>query len=212
RKKRQFSFLKDEVKVQYQGLFPYFSEHLFHMKHIPFDKVTMQQMAGLIPELTFFFRLQQNDTLIHIGSIHECSLKFPIHILDNYYLTANSFIKRIKSHASVLTSEIGEKQIIISLRSPIKTSFGPFFVDYHNNEIYFPLYRDQFILISEVMVHYLILYNLSMLSRYESQWWGELLTLKPDKEYPVIAHFLETTADKVPLLLGKMLYEFTLST
>src|SRR5699024_4034165 len=98
RKKKQYSFLEDEVKVQHQGLFPYFSEHLFHMKHIPFEKITMQKLIALIPELTFLLRLHQDDALVHIGKIGSSFITFPISILDDYYITANAFIKRIKGH------------------------------------------------------------------------------------------------------------------
>src|SRR5699024_11682596 len=85
RKKKQYSFLEDEVKVQHQGLFPYFSRHLFHMEHIPFEKITMQKLTALIPELTFLLQLQQNDALVKVGKVGSLTLTFPISILDDYY-------------------------------------------------------------------------------------------------------------------------------
>lgn len=206
RKKKQYSFLGDEVRVQHQGLFPYFSEHLFHKKVLPFEKITMQQLISLVPELEFLLRLQQDDSLIKVGKAGSRSLKFPAEILDDYYISANAFINRIKSHTPDITkTEINKKWIYLELEYPLSDSFGPFFMDFYEKDIYFPRHRDQFIAISEVMVHYLVLYNLSMLSRYESQWWGELLTLKPDSEYPIVSSFLEITSKKVPFLLGKML-------
>lgn len=56
------------------------------------------------------------------------------------------------------------------------------------------------------MVHYLLLYNLSMVSRYEAEWWGDLLVTKPEIDYPLITQFLKITAQKVPLLLGETLF------
>ncbi|HLQ70372.1 MAG TPA: YaaC family protein, partial [Bacillota bacterium] len=118
------------------------------------------------------------------------------------------FIKRVKAHTPLIDkTEIKNTKILMQLHDPIPTSFSPFLIDYRKKNICFPRYRDQFIPISEVMIHYLLLYNLSMLSRYESQWWGELITLKPDIEYSIIAHFLKTTSDKIPFLLGEMLLQ-----
>lgn len=206
RKKKQYSFLKDEVKVQHQGLFPYVSEHLFQIRPIPFEKIAMEQLITLIPELAFLHRLEQREGLIKVGKVGSRSLHFPANILDDYYLSANAFINRVKTHTPpVADTKVNSTSITIELKLPISDSSGPFFTDEAKGDIYFPRHRSQFIPISEVMVHYLLLYNLSMLSRYESQWWGELLTMRPDIEYPVISRFLDLTADKMPLLLGRML-------
>jgi len=206
RKKKQYSFLEDEVKIQHQGLFPYFSEHLFHMKQMPFEKITMHRLATSIPELQCLLRLEQQDEFIEVGTIGETSLTFPIDILDAYYITANAFIKRVSTHIPpVIKTNVNKTNISFELKQPITKSFGPFFIDHFEEKIYFPKNREHFIPVSEVMIHYLLLYNLSMLSRYESQWWGELLTLKPDNEFPLISHFLSVTAEKTPLLLGDIL-------
>src|SRR5690625_3465222 len=90
----------------------------------------------------------------------------------------------------------------ISLTKPI----APFFIHLVNQSIYFPRTREQYLPISEVMVHYLLLYNLSMLSRYETEWWGDLLMTMPEIDYPFIVHFLNETANKIPTLLGYDLY------
>lgn len=208
RKKKQYSFLKDDVKIQYHGLFPYFSEHLFHVKQLPFEKITMQQLITLIPEVSGLLQLHGDRMLIKVGKLDACQLLFPIHILDKYHTTAHAFIKRIKAHTPpIINTDIGKEMIHVELEHPIRSSFGPFFLHFQDQHIYFPSHREQFTLVSEVMIHYLLLYNLSMLSRYEPQWWGELLTLKPDMEYPLISHFLTITAEKMPYLLGKILLE-----
>src|SRR5699024_3605282 len=159
------------------------SEHSFHMKQMPFEKITMQRLASLIPELTFLLRLEERHDLIEVGNLGSTTLTFPIDILDAYYITANAFIKRVTTHTPpILKTNVDKTSISFELKYPITTSFGPFFIHHFDEKIYFPRHREQFIPISEVMIHYLLLYNLSMLSRYESQWWGELLTLKRSEE------------------------------
>nr|WP_250637006.1 YaaC family protein [Lentibacillus amyloliquefaciens] len=57
--------------------------------------------------------------------------------------------------------------------APFKPAHNsPFFTETNGSAIYFPIHRENFLPISEIMIHYLLLYNLSMLCRYESQWWG----------------------------------------
>ncbi|WP_338752450.1 YaaC family protein [Bacillus sp. FJAT-52991] len=54
---------------------------------------------------------------------------------------------------------------------------------------------------SELMIYYALLYNLSMIARYETEWWYELLKLMPGEEYPFIKQFLTISIHKTPLLI-----------
>jgi len=207
RKKKHYKFIEDEVKVQHKGLFPYFTEHLYQMKSIPFEKISMKHLFSLIPELTSLFYFGGKKHLIEIGKLGSTSLTFPESILDGYHLTRNSFIKRIASYLPNIKKVTYKNQIIhLNLDRPFTKQTGPFFI-HTNQTIHFPHERESFIPISEVMIHYLLLYNLSMVSRYEAEWWGDLLVTKPEIDYPLIAQFLTITAKKVPLLLGEILID-----
>src|SRR5690606_4894643 len=207
RKKKDYSFLEDEVKVQHKGLFPYFSEHLFGINKVPFEKVTMKSLFQLIPELITFFTYEQEHSLVKIGHLDDLTITVPKTICDDYHMTENALIKRLESYLpKVLVKEENSKSIMLKLSEPITSDLGPFQINL-NSEVYLPTNRDFFIPISEVMVHYLLLYNLSMLSRYEAEWWGELLATKPDADYPFISRFLDITQEKIPMMMGKYLYK-----
>lgn len=206
RKKRDYTFMLDEVKTQHNGLFPYFSEHLFALKRPPNEKLKMEDLLALIPEMSSLFDLQNQNKLVVVGDFRKTVLHFPNSLLDNYHLTAKTFIQRVKTHLpTIKQTEIEKTFIQLHLAAPIDQSTGPFFIHAANGTIHFPLYRENFIPISEVMVHYVLLYNLSMLCRYETEWWGDLLGTKSDADYPFIVHFLAHTAKKMPLLLGNEL-------
>ena len=208
RKRKDYTFMQDEVKIHQNGLFPYFSEHLFQVKKWQVDKFKMAYLFGLIPEMTPLFKFENIDTLTIIGKTDQKTLTFPIHLLDNYYSTNESFLQRIAPHLPEgYRSENEKKSINIKLPSALTKSSGPFFLHITEKLIYFPSNREYFLPISEVMVHYLLLYNLSMLSRYETEWWGDLLGSKSDLDYPFISQFLQHTSDKIPLLLGNELYQ-----
>ncbi len=210
RKKKDYSFMDDEIKTQQNGLFPYFSKHLFSVSHTPFEKFKMEDLLGLIPEVSSLFAFQGQKKMITIGKIGRSELHFPNEILDNYHLTAKSFIQRISAYLPAIEqTEINKNYFCINLSVPLHKFNGPFFTHVSNNLIYFPLHRRKYLLNSEVMVHYLLLYNLSMLCRYESEWWGDLLSAKSEIDFPFISLFLQNTSEKAPLLLGEKLLERT---
>ncbi|MGM7637621.1 YaaC family protein [Bacillus sp. Hm123] len=132
KKKQNYHFFQDEVKVQRHGLFIHFSEKMFHVTHMEGTKLKMKTLLKQIPELSCFF-LQYNGL--------------------------------------PLVQEKKEEN---------------------------PLY-------SELIIYYALLYNLSMIARYEIEWWYELLKLMPGEEYPFIKHFLTICIHKTPLLIADYL-------
>jgi len=207
RKKKQYKFINDEVKVQYKGLFPYVMEHLFNKKTMPFSKVTMHRLFSLIPEISPLFHFHGEKHLVKVGTIGTKHLMFPNHLLDDYHLTKKAFINRLSPYLpDILEGHTSKDLIHLYLADPFIKQEGPFFI-HTDQSIYFPTDRESFFSISEIMVHYLLLYNLSMVSRYETEWWGDLLVTKPEIDFPLILRFLKITAHKIPLLLGKELYK-----
>ncbi|HEY4599850.1 MAG TPA: YaaC family protein [Cerasibacillus sp.] len=204
RKKKAYTFLDDEVKIQHQGLLPYFSEHVLSMNRLPFEKIKMLYLCSLVPELQSLFLLTQDPKLVKIP-FKKQKLTFPSMLLDRYHMTAHTFINRIKPFLPhILETNITKSTIEITLAKQLSEYNTPFFFD-KNEQIYFPASRDIFYPISEIIIHYLLLYNLSMLSRYEAGWWGDLIVTKADIDYPFIVKFLEITAWKVPYLFEKAL-------
>ncbi|WP_146937372.1 YaaC family protein [Cerasibacillus quisquiliarum] len=204
RKKKDYTFLEDEVKIQHQGLLPYFSEHILSLKRMPFDKIKMLRLLSLIPELQSLFLLTDEPKLVQLP-FQKQVLTFPMTLLDDYHMTAHAFLNRIKPFLPpILHTNITKSTIKITVNGQIREYHTPFFFDRYEH-VYFPTSRDIFLPISEMIVHYLLLYNLSMLSRYEAGWWGDLLMSKADIDYPFIIKFLEITAWKIPYLIERAL-------
>ena len=68
-----------------------------------------------------------------------------------------------------------------------------------------PLIKNNFFNFPELLIHYLLLYNLSMIARYETEWWGELTKMMPNHDYPFIDSFLQVTLEKGPFLIYQYL-------
>lgn len=207
RKKQNYHFFQDEVKIQKNGLFPYMSQLMFHMEQLEGDKVTMDVLLQLIPELDLLFvqlegkhtfqRLHQQDGLILL----------PDKILDHYHMTANRFKEYFTASfpQTFLFSE--ENDQFCSVANSLFNQITPVKYNLEDSTIVLPLFKNNFFHFPELLIHYLLLYNLSMIARYETEWWGELTKMMPTKDYPFIEMFLKVTATKGPFLIYQFLMD-----
>lgn len=206
-KRKNYTFLEDEVKIQHNGLFPYFSKHLYSIPIHSKDKYKMSSLLALLPEMNGFFQLYKKEKMIAVGTTTNNILSFPLSLLDTYHITKKAFLNRMAANLPTIKSQKTEEDfILVELAHPIQNTTEPFYLHLFNNQIYFPINRDSYLPLSEVMIHYLLLYNLSMLSRYETEWWGNLLGVKSTIDYPFIKHFLHYTSDKITFLINQYLY------
>ncbi len=212
RKKRSYEFLYDEVKVQKSGLFNHFCEKLFHMKHVEGEKFTMIQLMQTVPELGPLFKQVNGDVnLVKLRMESEKKFSFPAKSTDHLHMSAERFLEYTNTlFSSKFLIDMSDDHSSFVLRS--KETLKPFDcfpLSYHLFEetYYFPVNRDLLHSpeLNEFMVHYVILYNLSMLSRYDTEWWSELFHTYTSEELPYIKQFLNITAQKIPYLFGVML-------
>ncbi|HEY4553506.1 MAG TPA: YaaC family protein, partial [Bacillaceae bacterium] len=65
RKKQQYQFFNDEVKVQKNGLCTHFAERMFHVKQLEGEKFKMGPLLELIPELSDLFLFATGSGKMH---------------------------------------------------------------------------------------------------------------------------------------------------
>ena len=81
----------------------------------------------------------------------------------------------------------------------------PLYYEHLTNTYYLPLTtdpRNPKPILPELLIHYLLLYNLSMISRYETDWWYDLLGSYSSEDYPFIYQFLSISAQKIPYYIS----------
>lgn len=203
RKKQHYSFFQDEVKVQKNGLFPFMSEKMFHMKQLEGDKICMGDLLKYIPELNdLYLKMEGHQTFVDVDVTDEF-LSFPKSILDLYHMTEDRFVDYYhsisKSQVSLSNSE--KKKIILKRDDGGLHDVSPLRVNSFNNRYSLSISRGNILLYPELLIHYLLLYNLSMIARYEIEWWSELIKTMPNKDYPFISTFLNITLEKGPILI-----------
>ncbi|MBY6038611.1 YaaC family protein [Fictibacillus nanhaiensis] len=214
RKKRSYEFLLDEVRVQKTGLFNHFCEKLFHMKHIEGEKFLMDHLLQMVPELGPLYK-QMNGSIHQVKMINQTSHSFTIakDVSSLLHMSNERFVDYIESYFnSRITFETSKEytnQFMVHVLEPL-TPFHCFPFSYHISEeaYYFPVNRELLQLphMNELMVHYVLLYNLSMISRYDTEWWSELFHTYSSEELPFINQFLNITSIKIPYLFGQLLH------
>ncbi|WP_102026150.1 YaaC family protein [Salirhabdus sp. Marseille-P4669] len=207
RKKQSYRFLQDEIKIQQYGLFPYFSNHLFHIGQFPTDKFSMDSLLIRIPELRQLFSFQNRNVQIEVGSDVDVKMRVPLQLLIKWHMTEGRFIEKLKqSVPAIKTTYTKEPYLVIELEQPLKPFESNLITSHsHNNQYYLCTYKQAFFPLHEAMIHYLILYNLSMICRYETEWWGDLLHTYASDDYAYIVQFLKIAEYKTPMLLGSYL-------
>jgi hypothetical protein len=206
RKKKDYHFLDDEIKIQKNGLFTHFANKLFSYKEFEGEKYKMSALFKRIPEMNEPFKTCLNRPFSiksTSNSDSEC-LYFSKEILDYLHMTSDRFSDFISSQGNITVKEVKsaievQSMEIINLFNP-----SPFFIE-QTGQVHLPIERNLYKAFPELMAHYLLLYNLSMICRYETEWWTDLFHTRPTNDYPLILNFLAITEHKIPYLIYEYL-------
>lgn len=203
KKKQQYQFIYDEVKVQRLGLFTHFSKQMFHVEQLEGEKFVMKDLLTQLPELDDCLDIFQISKFIHVYH-HDNTYSLPSSILDYYHKTFESFKEYIdiKSNSKILWGKPTKGNIYFTCD---KTLPLPFRYHIDKNSYCLPVKKNSLGMIPELIIYYLLLYNLSMIARYETEWWSELLKTTPTNDFPLISKFLSVSMYKTPYLVLQFL-------
>jgi hypothetical protein len=207
RKKQQYSFTEDEVKFQKNGLFSLMAEKMFHMKQLEGEKATMGDILEQIPELSGIYLELKGKQIFEAVTETDSAYSLPKSILDQFHMTENRFKEFFQSKSSIPISFQQEEQQRIRFTANLAEKAAPIPLKYNLEEHHysFPLNKGDMFLFPELLLHYLLLYNLGMIARYETEWWSELIKMMPNEDYPLIQTFLKSTVKKGPYLIYQYL-------
>ena len=204
RKKQSYRFLSDEVKVQKHGFFPFVSKTVFNLNQLSGEKYKMRHLLMSIPEMNSLFQELEKETPLLPVSKEDNTLVVSSLLLKKLHLTEETFESMILSKTGVELSCILNEDLLIKVNND----------DMENIPIYSAMDQSLFIpsvlplysKLPEIFAHFLLLYNLSMICRYETEWWGEVLYSFTSNDKPFIEFFLQITEEKTPWLLQRMFF------
>ncbi|WP_079504123.1 YaaC family protein [Mesobacillus jeotgali] len=207
RKKQQYSFTDDEVKFQKNGLFSLMAEKMFHMKQLEGEKATMGEVMELIPELSNIYADLRGKQNFQVLTNKDSVYSLPNSVLDHFHMTENRFKEFFQTKSATPVSFTDETNGYIRFEANLSNAAEPIPIKFNLEEQQFvlPLNKGELFLYPELLLHYLVLYNLGMIARYETEWWSELIKMMPNEDYPLIQTFLRSTIKKGPYLIYQYL-------
>ncbi|SMO93694.1 YaaC-like Protein [Melghirimyces algeriensis] len=229
RKREHFRFFTDEVKAQREGLFSALAQ-TYGWNEIIGEKWIMQEMFALIPEIQDGYRqLFSKETLYPIA-LPDLSadanegMPFIVEerILDVLHLTPQAMVNRLNNFPETeVQFSYGEKpflknRLLLYWHHPSVQHVDQWSLGFHHPMFredlsggYFlcPNVRDHTRCLPERFVHYILLFALSMLCRYEPPLWGEIIYGMISEERVLIEEFLQVTQRKFPNLILNELFE-----
>lgn len=201
RKKQHYLFLNDEVKVQRNGLFPHIATKLYNIKHLEIEKYSMDLLLRQIPEMNevYQFHLEKELFLKINSSQYEF---FITEDISNHFHISSKRLAEILCEKYAFDHLPNNNSVVtINKNSVLNFNLNPFLYCLEDDSYYLPSTKDVFLNLPEILIHYLLLYNLSMISRYETEWWYDLLLTAPNNDYPFILRYMEIAKRKIPFYI-----------
>ncbi|USK33917.1 YaaC family protein [Bacillus sp. F19] len=199
RKKQHYRFLQDEVKIQRNGLFAHTASHLFKLEHVENDKYTMHELLKRIPEISDLFTRHKQKNVHFRTKYENKQLHIPVEAAASYHMTPERLLEYLNYHFQLSRGSHSENIITCYPPDHFSAFYSlPFLYNGQTGEYTLPASMNDLAGLPEFMAHYLLLYNLSMISRYETEWWYELMLSHSQDDYVFIVRFLEVTKEKIP--------------
>ncbi|UJW55946.1 YaaC family protein [Bacillus sp. A116_S68] len=208
RKKQGYEFLSDEVRYQKEGLFPYLSSKLFNIKQVTGEKIKMRHLLFNIPEMqTILFSLFNETGLVPLNVmtdpdnylLKKACLNFKDHEFQRWLRLVNDL-----SDPNIIVQN-KEKSIHFEIRPETMSQLCLIRASM-SGIVYIPRYPEEIPRTPELLVHYMLLYQLSMICRYETEWWGDLIYSFSSNDLPVITKWLEVSQSKSPWLINQFFF------
>ncbi|WP_243293086.1 YaaC family protein [Bacillus sp. FJAT-47783] len=201
RKKQNYQFLDDEIKIQKNGLFGHVAQCLFHMKHVEGDKYSMQQLLRKLPEQEEVFKQNLEIETMYRISKEMDSLHIHKELADFYFVSPNRLKEIVENKLNLICKKEQENSYIFEAPTYFDIVWNSKLAwNFFNNQLYLPTNKDDLRAVPEVLIHYLLLYNLSMISRYETEWWYDLLFSHTSYDYIFIYQFIHASLLKIPFI------------
>ncbi|MFG6113600.1 YaaC family protein [Halobacillus sp. MO56] len=196
RKKQNYSFTQDEVKIQPQGLFSYACEHLFNCSPFQSDKASMENLLQLLPDMQEIYQWSNKQPLCKVSNLGDTKIILPLNQLFDHQLTERKLKQRFSKFPVVSWKK--EKHLLhIEMEQPFTPYFSqPFYYSSKQKAFYTSFARDTLDHLPEMMIHYILLYNLSMICRYEVEWWMDLHHIRDTSDYALLTHFIVLTSEE----------------
>jgi hypothetical protein len=214
RKKNQYLFYDDELKIQKHGLLPLFSSIWYKQPLTIHQKYRIIDLLGCLPTLQeSYYLTHQKRTLIPLMLTKQKKdgfiLSFCQKELNARQLDWNDLFRLIR-YALIQRAHVEklDKGLCCVVYPVDESSFNllsiPQFTYELDNHLFFN-YTSENVINHPLLVYLMILYILSMLCRYETDLWSDMLHTSDTGERFMIESFLSEAIYQFPAFVLKHL-------
>lgn len=225
-KKGGYQFLEDEIKIQKDGLLPHLMSILTGSN--PRESYKIKELISLIPELMHTYNKLYAEEELHAIYIPDevdteqlrTSLYLPLTLLQSNNDSIEHFVSKLnqynQSAAYFTAGEVYEQQRIFNLNwhhpdglhlldAPNGFS-NPLFIRDLMGRHYLWTRAEERLMLPEITIHFLIMYVLGMLCRYDGDLWGEIHFSFYSEDLYLIHEFIHSSPRKYPNLILNHLF------
>lgn len=215
KKRMNYSFINDVVKIQKDGLLPHFSKAVFKESLETNSKYLISHLISLLPELQPCLHiLFKTRTMlpVTIEQIDENTYTFlfskqdleqeKLHFSTIYHLFQTSPL--INEEITILDEQLA---IVMKITKPIhelKQIHNQVYEDYLGK--YYFYFKDHVPTMAEIVIYNLIMFVLGMLCRYDTEQWGEIMYSIHSPDLFLIKEFVQVTLRKFPNIILNYLF------
>lgn len=229
RKKAAYRYRDDEVKVQKEGLLPHLLSLIGETGALQ-EKYRIRECLGHLPQFPDIFRHAAHEAMlapVYVPRMEEepvpgvTSLFVQESLLDHFHLRAAAFVRMLNRYNaaaaggvfSLESEQRGRRYLKIVWRHPrIRhvTQSGSGFqntmlLEGAAGQYFLRLTTERRLHVPEFILHFLLMFHLSMLARYETERWGEIVLTFGSEERYLIYELLKYTERHFPnLILNEM--------
>ncbi len=208
RKKEQFRFHDDEIRIQKEGLFPLLAAHM----GVPVqagDTCSVKELLGFLPDLQSAYQLVfEEHTLFPVRwilpTLSSPCLIVSEKILDECYLTSSAFVEKLNQQVKqtlffLEKPAIREGNLCLACALPNPELVKhPWLLDNRKGDYYLYAGNNRPQPLPEVMCLFMLCFSMSMLCRYDPPLWEEIMLQPVHKEQIILEHLIDFIACQFP--------------
>lgn len=233
RKKRDYRFREDEVKIQKEGLVPHVLS-LLHMTNGLEEKYVIGECLAQLPHLYDSYRQVTRQSLLHPVYVpnntdeqfvlHETTMYVDEAVLDRFNLSRDGFVRMLNRYNNddaggtfeLKNNRTSHRHFAVGWQHPevkhVSMSGNGFenalFLQDAAGQHYLRLTTERRLHLPEFVLHLFLLFHLGMLARYETEHWGDIVLTFGSEERYLIHELLQHTERYFPnLILNEILDE-----
>ncbi|MFS0556874.1 YaaC family protein [Brevibacillus sp. 179-C9.3 HS] len=214
-KRNAYLLMEDEIRPQKEGFFAQLAQ-AFQLSPLQ-DRYLVHDLFSSIPIVSDSYRIATDKPCnwipLRIDQISRddmVRITFPEKMDGPLSYSTETFIQYIRRltpsfcNLEKLNGEMGKniKELTLPQCALSELDQHPLF-RLHNNILFFWNGSASSLPLPEWASHYLLLYLLSMLCRYETEWWGELTLSHGLVERYLVEHFLDYHTNTFPSVIKK---------